>query len=117
MPFLVVINPDSGPGSSPLPNDDFIPAIRKLKSYPHVQTVGYVPTDYGNRAIDDVIRDVQTYAGWALNGTGIAMQGIFFDEAPHEYSEQVAEFMRTANDAVLSATGLEGNRTVSQASP
>lgn len=110
---MVVVNPDSGPGSSPLPNDDFLPVLRRLNAFPQVQTVGYIPTDYGNRNISDVIQDVETYAGWASNASGIAVHGIFFDEAPHEYSEEIAAFMRSANNAVMEAAGIGGDKTVS----
>lgn len=110
--YTVIINPDSGPGNGSKPNDDFLPAIQRLNTYPNARTVGYVPTNYGKRPIDEVIQDVSTYSGWATNATGIAMHGIFFDEAPHEYSADVADYMRRANDAVLSANGIQGNKTV-----
>lgn len=83
-----------------------------LNTYPNVRTVGYIPTNYGDRAIEDVLDDVATYSGWSTNASGVAMHGIFFDEAPHEYSSRVAEYMNRANEAVLNAVGLEGDRTV-----
>lgn len=89
-----------------------MPAIQKLNRYPNVRTVGYIPTDYGNRPVSDVLRDIATYAGWSTNATGVAMHGIFFDEAPHEYSADIADYMRRLNDAVLHADGLQGDKTV-----
>ena len=44
------------------------------------------------------------------------MHGIFFDEAAHEFTPEVAEYMRTANDAVKAASGFAGENTVSAAS-
>lgn len=39
--------------------------------------VGYVSTDYGNRAAAEVEQDVKTYNAWA---SSYAVEGIFFDE-------------------------------------
>jgi hypothetical protein len=111
--YTIIINPDSGPGNTTIPNDDFVPAIRRLNSFPNVRTVGYVHTEYGARDINDVLQDVATYSGWATNATGIQMHGIFFDEAPHEYSADVADYMTRCNDAVRGASGIQGNKTVS----
>jgi hypothetical protein len=111
--YTVIVNPDSGPGSTTIPNSDFIPAIQQLNSYTNVRTIGYIPTNYGARNIDDVLRDVETYSGWSTNATGIEMHGIFFDEAPHEYTAEVADFMSKCNAAVKGAPGLLGDKTVS----
>ena len=110
--YTIIINPDSGPGNGSAPNDDFLSAVRKLNTYPNVQTVGYVRTNYSSRSIGDVLQDVSTYSGWATNASGVAMHGIFFDEAPHEYSAETTAYMRRANDAVLRADGLQGDKTV-----
>ena len=40
------------------------------------------------------------------------MHGIFFDEAPHQFSEAAVEFMLAANEAVKNAEGLQGQKTV-----
>jgi hypothetical protein len=75
--------------------------------------VGYVRTDYGNRNLSDVLQDISTYSGWANSRQGIQMHGIFFDEAAHDYTSEVAEYYRTANDAVKTAPGFAGDKTVS----
>ena len=41
------------------------------------------------------------------------MHGIFFDEAAHEFTPEVAEYMRTANDAVKAASGFAAENIVS----
>ena len=69
-------------------------------------------TDYGNRNLSDVLQDISTYSGWANSSQGIQMHGIFFDEAAHEYTPEVAEYMRTANDAVKAASGFSSDKTV-----
>lgn len=77
-----------------------------------METVGYVPTEYATRNISDVISDISTYAGWAAKNSSLAMHGIFFDEAPYEYSAAAVEYMRTINQVAKNATGLQGDRTV-----
>ncbi|KAM0719794.1 hypothetical protein Q7P37_003928 [Cladosporium fusiforme] len=110
--YTIVVNPDSGPGDSSLPNDDYFPAIQKLNTFPNVRTVGYVRTGYGNRTLSDVLQDISTYSGWSNSSQGIEMHGIFFDEAPHEYSADHAQYMKEANDAVRDAVGIRGNKTI-----
>jgi len=112
--YTIIVNPDSGPGDSSLPNADYLPAIQRLNAFPNTRTVGYVRTTYGNRSLDDVLQDISTYSGWANSSQGIEMHGIFFDEAAHEYTAEVAEYMQTANDAVKAASGLAGDRIVSK---
>ncbi|KAI5475148.1 spherulin 4-like cell surface protein [Pseudohyphozyma bogoriensis] len=76
LPFVIIINPDSGPGTS---TSDGQPAcIPSLRSaMPKAKLIGYVKTGYGDRASSDVQGDVDTYAGW---GEDILLDGIFFDE-------------------------------------
>ena len=106
--FTVVINPDSGPGSSQYPNQDYSPQIQKLNAYPNVRTIGYVRTGYATRNITAVLEDVVTYAGWAGHTTvrGIGVHGIFFDEVAYEYSSEIATYLKTINQGVKNATGL-----------
>jgi spherulation-specific family 4 protein len=110
--FTVVINPDSGPGSTQFPNDDFASQITKLNQYTNVQTVGYVHTSYATRSVSDVLADVTTYSGWATNSTGFAVNGIFFDEIPSNFTADNAAYLKKINQAVKSAPGLHGNKLV-----
>ena len=107
--FTVIINPSSGPGSSPISTTPYAQQVSQLNAYPNVNTVGYVRTGYATRNISDVLSEVATYAGWSQN---LAMHGIFLDEAPHEYSVDAVEFMRTVDEAIKNTDGLEGGRTV-----
>ena len=112
--FVVIVNPESGPGDSQFPDDNYDPEIRKLNSYLNVQTIGYVRTGYATRNISDVISEVNTYAGWYSKSPELAMHGIFFDESPHEYVAEAVPFMQTVNEVVKNNTaGLQGNKTVS----
>src|SRR5258708_4599173 len=98
--FVVIVNPKSGPGDSQYPDNNYDPAVRKLNSYPNVKTVGYVRTGYATRNISTVLAEVNTYAGWASKSPDLAMHGIFFDEAPHEYVSDAVPYMQTVNLAV-----------------
>jgi hypothetical protein len=108
----VIVNPSSGPGSSQYPDDQYSAGVQTLNTYPNVKTVGYVRTGYATRNISDVVSDVNTYAGWASKSSTLAMHGIFFDEAPYEYVAEAVEYMRSINQAVKNATGLQGEKTV-----
>jgi hypothetical protein len=116
--FTVILNPDSGPGSTQYPCDDYVSQIQRLNAYPNIQTVGYVPTAYATRNITSVLQDVSTYSGWAsyatspATTTSLALHGIFFDEVVSEYSAEAVDYMKTINQAVKNASGLVSNRTV-----
>jgi hypothetical protein len=93
--FLVVINPDSGPGGS-TPEQDFVTGVTMLKSYPNVQVVGYVLTSYNQRDINDVENDVSQYAAWPSE---VRVSGIFFDEISEDnipYYTTAADFVRSS---------------------
>jgi hypothetical protein len=67
-----------------------------------VQTIGYVHTTYATQNINTVETNVSTYAGWAdYTASNIAVDGIFFDEAPNaddstytDYMSSVASYAR-----------------------
>jgi hypothetical protein len=110
--FTVIINPASGPGETQYPNANYTTQITRLNSYQNVQTVGYVRTGYATNNLTDVITQVETYGGWSNKSVSLAMHGIFCDEAPHQFSEDAAQYMRTLNNAIKSTSGLLGNRLV-----
>jgi hypothetical protein len=111
------VNPNSGPGSSPYPSDDYVSQIQKLNTFPNVQILGYVHTSYAQRDIQSVLTDVSTYSGWAkgnanANMPGFAMSGIFVDEVPSVYSLEAAQYLQTINAAIKKAPGLLGVKLV-----
>lgn len=111
--FIVIINPEDGPGSSSYPNDDYTPQIQQLNTYPNVRTIGYIRTGYATRDIDSVLQDVDIYSGWASYGPAkLAMHGIFFDEVPSEYTPSNDAYLRRANQAVKQATGLQSDKII-----
>lgn len=88
-PFTVIVNPDSGPGTTAAPNDDYVYAVTKLNKYANVQTIGYFHIEYGNRSIADVENDIKLYAGWKTYNTNIALDGYFIDEFPSDQTYYV----------------------------
>lgn len=75
------MNPGSGPGGSPLPDANYQYSIPLLKA-DNVVVLGYVSANYGNRELEKVVADVNTYHGWGAHGLGI--DGIFIDEVDFE---------------------------------
>ncbi|RAK84446.1 hypothetical protein BO79DRAFT_240463 [Aspergillus costaricaensis CBS 115574] len=110
--FTVIINPSSGPGSSAYPSEEYTSSVERLSTYSNVRKVGYVRTAYATRNITAVLDDVATYAGWANRSLTLAMDGIFFDEAPYDYSAAKVEYMQTISEAVKSSSGLRRDRMV-----
>ncbi|KAL8679954.1 MAG: hypothetical protein Q9186_003819 [Xanthomendoza sp. 1 TL-2023] len=80
--FEVVVNPNSGPGTTSFPTDpNIITGVSKLNSFPNVHTVGYVLTGWGSRDNTTVEAEVDVYASWAQYGDAdIHIGGIYFDE-------------------------------------
>ena len=67
-----------------------------------MKTIGYVHTSYATQTIKAIEANVSTYAGWAkYTASNIAVDGIFFDEAPsadnstyEDYMSSVASYAR-----------------------
>ncbi|KAF1999704.1 hypothetical protein P154DRAFT_554565 [Amniculicola lignicola CBS 123094] len=110
--FLVVVNPNSGPGTSDGVDAQYHAALLKLSTFSNIQMVGYVRTGYGTRNLSAVLSDVSIYGGWSDKNSSLAMHGIFFDESPHQFTEEIAAYMRTATKAVKASAGLQGPKTV-----
>lgn len=110
--FTIIINVDSGPGEAATPNSDYTSAIVKLNEAPNVETVGYVRTNYTDRDINDVLRDIETYSGWSQSNSSLAMSGIFFDETPNDYSLRKQRYLGTANKAVKNSVGIQQPKMV-----
>ncbi|SPO04383.1 uncharacterized protein DNG_07068 [Cephalotrichum gorgonifer] len=88
--FTVIINPNNGPGTTTLPDANYMEALRSITRYPNVDILGYVASTYGARDIADIEADIATYSGW---GDEISLQGIFIDEAPSgiEYGDFMSD--------------------------
>lgn len=93
--FTVVVNPESGPGSS-FPDMNYQREITKLNSFANVRTVGYVRTNYTVRPISEVKSDIDSYATWPSMNPVIYVDGIFFDEAPSSANQSSLAYMQAA---------------------
>jgi len=72
VPTMVIINPHSGP--TPVPSTDYSTYMNKLQNA-GIEMIGYVYTSYGSRSIDNIKKDIDTYAAKYPH-----IIGIFFDE-------------------------------------
>jgi len=92
---VAIINPNSGPASSP--DSSYVTYMQKLHDA-GVDMVGYVHTSYGTRAIADVQAEINTYATqYPL------LKGIFLDEGSPDAS--VLSYYTTLYDYILSMPG------------
>ena len=112
--FVIVINPNSGPGGHPLPCNDYLREIPKLNKYPNVQTVGYIKIDWCRRPLSGTFSDIETYAGWSLSGwLGTYVEGVFVDETPNHFSEERAEYLHAVRKYIRAIAGFGDRRLVS----
>ncbi|KAF2709035.1 hypothetical protein K504DRAFT_433822 [Pleomassaria siparia CBS 279.74] len=110
--FIIIVNPNSGPGAPPWwPNADYVREIPKLSAQPNVQTLGYVATTYCKRPISEVFDDVEMYASWSKT-PGLGVGGIFFDETPNLFSEEVKMYLDAITMRVKESQGIRGQRLV-----
>jgi Spherulation-specific family 4 len=122
--FLVVINPNSGPGNITGPgnisDDNWQREIPRINSYGNVRTIGYVKTGYGARDINNVLREVAQYGSWTsiptnssdiYNGTmsTYGLHGIFFDETPNfDFTPEIGEYYNQIDGYVKNQTTFGG---------
>ncbi|KAB8201495.1 Spherulation-specific family 4 [Aspergillus parasiticus] len=114
--FLVIVNPNSGPGASPLPDANYVREVARLNRYANVVTVGYIAINYCKKPLQEALEEVQTYATWADDyvRTGLGVGGIFLDETPNLSSPEAVEYLSILQDRIKSTPGLLGNRLVIQ---
>lgn len=115
--FIVVLNPNSGPGERPWwPNEDYVREIPKLNHYHNVLTLGYVRTEYCKRDFVETCQDIRTYGSWSEDEEtpGCYVQGIFFDETPNESSDHCVRFLEAATWEARHVNGIQGARLVSR---
>ncbi|CAG8981458.1 hypothetical protein HYALB_00003028 [Hymenoscyphus albidus] len=100
--FNVIINPNSGPGTSL--DASYTESIAKLNSYNNTKLFGYVRTDYTNQPYAQVTADVSTYANWPkTTPADVHMDGIFFDEAVQFINQASGDYMRGITNFAKSA--------------
>lgn len=96
-----------------LPEPAYLTEIPKLKKYPNIKTLGYVATNYTDKALDSVLAEIWQWTSWPIlmNDTRMAVDGIFFDEIPGLYHWQKHDYLTTATRAVRSSEHL-GERII-----
>lgn len=109
--FLVVVNPNSGPGDLPSPNKDYAREVPKLNAFPNVYTVGYIRIHYCDKPLENVYQEIDRYASWsACDGLGLG--GILLDETPNHYSEAREEYLRACTGFIKGNQGILRDRMV-----
>lgn len=111
--FLVIVNPNSGPGAPPWwPNEDYVREIPRLNASRNVTTVGYVRTTYCRRPVEDVVQDIEVYAKRNNVFAGLQVHGIFVDETVNLYSKEAKHYLDRIDHTVKGSAGIHGNRIV-----
>ena len=94
--WQIVVNPNSGPGTSSYPSDpNIIGGLAKLNSYSNVNTVGYVDTAHGQKDVSSVNAETDVYASWAGYSANISIGGIYFDDVSSEESSSMYSYYET----------------------
>jgi hypothetical protein len=100
----VIINVDSGPGDPFVTGEgrDWRRAGRALGDLPNTSLVGYVRCSRCQRPLDEVKRDVDSWASWRED-QGVDVRGIFIDEAPNDgscvsYLSELTRYIRRTAD-------------------
>jgi hypothetical protein len=104
-----VINPSSGPGTSTLPDSNWIREITKLNSYKNVKSIGYVSIAYGKRSLDTVTEHVNHYAQWPSGDPGLTMHGIFVDECPNVADDHIVDYIQSVEQTIKKILPMESS--------
>lgn len=88
--------------------------ILRLNAQPNVRTLGYVRTTYCRRPISDVFADIETYSGWPKDTphASLGVHGIFFDETPNLFSEEVKTYLDDITKRVKESPGISDGKIV-----
>ncbi|KAK4173724.1 Spherulation-specific family 4 [Triangularia setosa] len=105
--FIVVVNPNNGPGDGEKPDENYVSVLHQLRDLSNVRLIGYVYCSYGKRNLEEMGGDVRRYQVWECEkrGCGVSIKGVFFDEAPAD-TEHV-EYMASAASSVRGILGRE----------
>ncbi|KAH7091996.1 cell surface protein [Paraphoma chrysanthemicola] len=114
--FLIIINPNSGPGAESLPGHDYEREVPKLTAAPNVTTIGYVRIDYCKKPLHDACEEIDRFAGWVSDHgsdvPGLSVQGIYLDETPNHFSSGRALYLEALHKYIKTKEGLLGQRLV-----
>ncbi|KAF1966015.1 hypothetical protein BU23DRAFT_560584 [Bimuria novae-zelandiae CBS 107.79] len=99
----VILSIDHGPSNTAWTAGIYIQPIKRLNTVSNVQTIGYVDTDYRERANETVRKDIATYAGW--NNSGIAISGIFLGHTAPNDVHDVRGYLKNVSATVRHSEG------------
>lgn len=110
-----MVNPNSGPGSDPLPGHDYVREVPRLNSFPNVHTIGYVRVNYCNKPLAESCAEIERYAGWnrCHDIPGLYVKGIYVDETPNHQSDERTQYLDDLRNYIKDNDGLLGERMVS----
>lgn len=109
--FIVIINPDNGPGNATRPSSEYVDVLNALEAYPQVQTLGYVRTDNGTRDDATIRAEIATYSGWS-KFQDLKLNGIFFDQTPYKDQGDAGKYLRNISATVRYSEGFLKPRVV-----
>lgn len=109
--FIIIINPDDGPGNGTRPRTEYVDVLNALEVYPHVQTLGYIRTDRGTRDNATVRAEIATYSGWS-KFQDLRLDGIFFDQTPYKDEDGAREYLRNISATVRHSEGFMESKLV-----
>ena len=99
--WLVVVNPENGPGATHKPGNtdtNYITGTSKLNGYKNVKTIGYVRTNYAASPMSELKTNITAWSNWSTyTMSNIAVHGIFFDESStsnYDYLNTAITFAR-----------------------
>jgi len=120
--FVVIVNPDNGPGSFPAPDCNYLRDLLELSSLNNVTILGYIYCSYGDRALAEMETDIQVYRGWigqsvclpdprqpeadsskSTPGGSVRIDGIFVDEVPFE--TEYIDYLTSISQVVKESLG------------
>jgi len=104
MQFTVVVNPNSGPGSTACPDTNYIGGIAFMNKYKNIKKIGYVDSAEAGRAASAYQKDLKTYAGWNTTTckSDIHLDGIFIDDVNNANTTTNQAYYKTLSGAVNS---------------
>jgi hypothetical protein len=114
--FLVIVNPNSGPGTPDQlsPDKNYAREVPRLNAYANVYTVGYIRIDYCRKPFGEACDEIARYAGWAerYEDTKLGVRGIFVDETPNHDSEERVEYLEKLAGFIKGCDGILGDKFV-----
>lgn len=103
--FLVIVNPDNGPGSNAWPSTEYLSAVKALHRHQNVQALGYIDTASGKQNQSLVRAEIARYAGWFNQSAEFGLHGIYFDHTPWKFDNETQLYLRNLSSAVRHAEG------------